>query len=134
VSVPVPASRPCSKAQRATASCAGSSAVPAAAAAGASAPPGPGSNTVAPPPNARAAWRAIERAASRSSSAAPSSRVSAWRVAARSSRARADCSCRRMRCVSVLITTPTTNIIVKVRTWRASSTAKVWKGGTKKKS
>ena len=52
----------------------------------------------------------------------------------RCSRSTALRSCRRMRSVSVLITTPTANIMAKVSRCRESATAKVKNGGTKKKS
>ena len=52
----------------------------------------------------------------------------------RCSRCRAASAWARVRTVSPLITKPTASITRKVSTWRASLTAKVMKGGTKKKS
>jgi hypothetical protein len=75
--------------------------------------------------NTSASVRAIARAASRSSSARSSSRLSASSRAVRCSRSTAPRSCRRMRSVSVLITTPTANSMLKVSRCRASETANV---------
>ena len=135
VSVPDPAMRACSSAQRETASSFASSVVPGGShAIMASFDRSSSVSTAALASKVRAARRATPCAASGSATTLPSSLESATRAAVRSSRARASCSCRRRRVASSLISRPTPNIIAKVITKRMSETSKVQYGGTMKKS